>query len=148
MQIVKLSKKHLDDIFKFFSPLDEDLEDSIKEILLDNMSFGYYENNQIKGIILGYEISFDGMQILDDEKNSIYIEIHANDEEIRNRLISTVESEAIQNDYDYIIVEFSTPLSKIIQNPQGLAKTLLKNGFYFIKPPNSDTTIAFKKLED
>jgi hypothetical protein len=98
MQIVKLSKKHLDDIFKFFSPLDEDLEDSIKEILLDNMSFGYYENNQIKGIILGYEISFDGMQILDDEKNSIYIEIHANDEEIRNRLISTVESEAIQND--------------------------------------------------
>jgi len=77
MEIKKLTVDDLDNVVKMFSMSSYDAtEDELKQILLDDLSFGAYVARVLVGVGLGWKSCFDESRsiLIDGELNAIYLE--------------------------------------------------------------------------
>ena len=122
--------------------------EEISDIVDQEYSFGAYVNGKLIGVLLAWEMGFNGAEFLDDGDNALYFEFDIDPkydgEHVRMALLDRLEEEAREENFDFVVTELGEPLKKIKSNPSLESLVLIKKDFYFLEGPES--VIAFKKF--
>ncbi|MEM1688663.1 MAG: hypothetical protein QXV16_00920 [Candidatus Anstonellales archaeon] len=157
LQIKILTRKNLDEVVEFLEEvreleLDEDEIKDINDILVEGYSFAVYDDGVLYSVILMYEASFDGIQILfDDEPNALSVEPHIdysydNLDVLERVIFRNINRIASQNGFEFLVIQLARTVREIRDSPNDIIRSIIRAGFKFIEAPD-DVTIAFREVK-